>query len=289
MSLSQKIKELFLSKENALSKKRTLKVGNLFIALIVFLFLFFIGGVFLQNPSIVKNNNFTNDINATISSPQISNSSNNYEEDKLPYDDIQTTATSPLKKKKKKVISQLINLKKKQNFIGAKVLVELQGNLKLSSQSEVPVRVKVIENLSGSFNLLENSILIGRGRIDTHTQRLQINFQQLINNSGEVKPIQASAFMPDGSFGIKGGYNSGELKKYGSRVAGNFIGGLSQGLKTKTQNKAGHFLELSSLKNALLSGLSLSALDYARSKASKHQNPTATMTILNETRFFVHF
>ena len=50
---------------------------------------------------------------------------------------------------------------------------------------------------------------------------------------GKKFSIQGKAFMEDGTFGIKGKFKSGELKKYGARFGSNFVGGVSQGLKEK--------------------------------------------------------
>ena len=284
------LSSIFLSSKNSFSKKRSLKSKNVLIAFCSVLIVFVILGSVLEpkKGANKKSPFFSEKLNS-----QVVKARSDYE-DTEEYDDLETPTIKSAKKIKKN-ISQLLVTTNKNNFTGAKVLVELIGKIKSSVGLSIPVEVRVLSNISDNTlatsrpQLEEGSRLLGTAKLNPSLERLEIAFHSFVNPFGKQKLIKAQAFMPDDSFGIRGNYSSGELKKYGSRMAGNFIGGLSQGLKQRSLTKAGAVLEIGNLKNAVLNGVSLSALDYVREKSRKHERSQASIQVEGGARFFVRF
>ncbi len=284
------LNSIFLSSKNSFSKKRSLKSKNVLIAFCSVLIVFVILGSVLEpkKGANKKSPFFSEKLNS-----QVVKTSSDYE-DTEEYDDLETPTIKSAKKIKKN-ISQLLVTTNKNNFTGAKVLVELIGKIKSSVGLSIPVEVRVLSNISDNTlatsrpQLEEGSRLLGTAKLNPRLERLEIAFHSFVNPFGKQKLIKAQAFMPDDSFGVRGNYSSGELKKYGSRMAGNFIGGLSQGLKQRSLTKTGAVLEIGNLKNAVLNGVSLSALDYVREKSRKHERSQAFIQVEQGARFFVRF
>ncbi len=275
--------DFFLSPKNHYSKKRQIRGKNIFILFISFLILI----LTLESIFESKEKNLQEEQSSYPLEVHGHNTRIHYKKvyKEPEYDDIKI---SPPQRETKR---QGFN---KDALIGSKQAVELLGKVILTSQKEAPLRAKVMasknlpKDYALDFHLKEGALLLGKAKVDKSSKRLHINFHTLLIDKKRVS-IQGVAFMPDGTFGVKGEYNSGELKKYSSRFGSNFIGGVSQGLKEKTITKSGDILELGGLKNAILNGLSLSFLDFAQDKARSNENPSAKIIIPDKTKFLVYF
>ncbi len=278
----KKIDKYFLTDKNQFSKKRTLKVKNLVIIITLFvLFIVILGSIFeKENISNIKRSDISY---LNIKENQLEVKNLTYK--KPEYDGIKIGSIKLDKTDKKSSFN-------KDMLIGTKVAAKILGKVIATSKDHTFVRAKVI-NYSNSneynydFKLKPESLLLGRGRVDTATKRLNIKFNTLVIDGKRVS-INANAFMEDGSFGVRGKYSSGELKKYGARFGSNFIGGVSEGLKKKSI-RGGIIHEVASLKNAILSGLSLSFLDYAQDKANENQMVNASIEVKDRSLIFVYF
>lgn len=288
------LSSVFLGSKNSFSQKRSLKSKNVLIAFCSVLIVFVVLGSVSETKkgAGAKSPFFSEKLNS-----QVVKEVSEYEDaeqETEEYDNLDTSDIRPIKKTKEDN-SQLLVATSKNNFTGAKVLVELIGRVKSSAGLSAPIEARVLSNILDNADMVnkpqleEGSKLLGVAKLNPNLERLEITFHSLIDHFGKQKPIKAQAFMPDGSFGIRGNYSSGELKKYGSRMAGNFLGGLSQGLKQRSFTKAGAILEIGNLKNAVLNGVSLSALDYAREKSRKHEVSKVSIELEHEARFFVRF
>ena len=276
--------DIFLSPKNQYSKKRQLKQKNILIFAISLIFFTLILGSFFEE----KEKSSKEKTPSYLSSLPSRNSQIHYKRTyKEPeYDDIEIKP-SPKQNNKAQGLSR-------EALIGSRSAVRLLGNLRAKSKDSIPIRAKVIAykdsspDYEGDFKLKEGSLLLGKGRLDPLTERLHITFHNLLVKGKKIS-IQAKAFMLDGTFGLKGKFSSGELKKYSSRFGSNFIGGVSQGLKEKSVTSSGTLLEIGSIKNAILNGLSLSFLDYAQDKSRRNESPQAKITLEDKTLFFVYF
>ncbi len=280
MFKKEKLESVFLTEKNRYSKKKNLKVKNIVVVLSLALLAILVLGIIFEKKEIRTREQPTNYFNnLPHKNPSLLSK---YKEPE--YDDIKIEdAPKPITK----------TSFSKDALIGSKQAVELLGKVISNSRGVVPIRVKTITHKNSKdyeldFRLKEGTLLLGKGRVDRLSKRLHITFHSLLIKGKRIS-IQAKAFMEDGTFGVKGEYNSGELKKYGSRFGSNFIGGVSQGLKEKTITKSGNVLELGGLKNAILNGLSLSFLDFAQDKARGNENPSAVIIIPDKTKFFVYF
>ena len=278
-----KIDQIFLDKQDPYTKKRRLNIKNISISIIVLLFLFLVLGEFMEKKEEKVQEKPLNYLSHLPK--KTSNLSGSYKEPE--YDDIIPSEIKETKANRRKGFS-------KEKLIGSKQAVQVLGKVIATSKNPVPLRAKIVRLKNPSkdyqldFKLKEGSLLLGKAQVDKISERLHITFYSLLIN-GKRYSIQATAFMPNGSYGIEGEFQSGEFKKYSSRFGANFIGGLSQGLKQKSVTSSGAILEVSGLGNAILNGISLSFLDYAKDKARGNENPENKITIPDKTHFFVYF
>lgn len=282
---NNKIKHLFVTPENQYTKKRQIKPKAIAIVIIVILTIFLILGSFFEETQKEPKRQTTTYLDK-LPTPQASAT--------LPYKEpeYEEIIASDIPKSSRAKVSRVKSFNR-EALIGSKQAVVLLGNIVANSKDFVPIRAKVITSNSPKdygldFHLKKGTLLLGRGQVDKTSERLHISFHSLLID-GKRHSIQAKAFMADGSFGLTGKYNSGELKKYGYRFGGNFIGGVSQGLKQKTVTQSGAVLEVANLGNALLNGLSLSFLDYAKDKSRKNEKTQAKVFLKDKFKFIAYF
>lgn len=134
----------------------------------------------------------------------------------------------------------------------------------ITGASDGPVRAELLEDIvvRGERLVTSGCLLMGSGT--STDERLFIRFDRLIKKDASVLPFQAQALdATDRIVGLKGNRLHSELTKLGAGIGLNFVGGLSQGLQ-ETENKGGVAVKSSSLKNALLNGAAIAALDQSR-------------------------
>lgn len=210
-----KIENLFLSHKNQYSKKRNLKTKNIFIAIGVILFAILALGIFFEEKEIQveeQNHSYLENLPKKVSHLV-------YQEPE--YDDLKEEEGREKTKESNSSFNRGL-------LIGSKENAQILGRVIATSKGSVPIRAKIINYSKENrihkmdFKLKEDSLLLGKGRIDRLSQRLHITFHTLIIDEKKIS-IQANAFMEDGTFGLKGEFNSGEMKKYGSRFGANFV------------------------------------------------------------------
>ncbi len=164
-------------------------------------------------------------------------------------------------------------------------------NTLLSSDSAQPVIAQINDAVFWKNNVFipEGTRAIGNASFDDTARRLQIRFHTLVYPGGDQHAISALALLADGSSGIPGDYHSGEFLKQTGRFAGNFVGGLADGLKDKQPAGAyGGTFEPGSLKNGILNGITLSALDQSKRIADEAQETKAYLEVSGGTVFVVY-
>jgi hypothetical protein len=162
-------------------------------------------------------------------------------------------------------------------------------NAVVSANSTSPV-VAVIQSEQASEAIPAGSRAIGNAKFDEQSKRISIGFHTIVYPDGEQHAVQAIAMMPDGSAGLEGDYSSGEGKRQVGRFFGYFIGGLAEGLKTKSQGSAfSSPFEPGSLRNGVLNGVSQSAEDQAHQYSDSMGNSQASMSLPAGLDFVFYF
>ncbi len=175
--------------------------------------------------------------------------------------------------------------------IGFSIPAKLVNSV-LSSNANSPVIAEILEDVvwKNSVAIPAGTRAIGQASLNDDTQRLQSHFQTFVFPEGDQHSVSALALMSDGSSGIEGDYNSRMLEKQGGRFLGNFVGGLADGMKDRS-NTGGQFgivLEPGSLKNGLLGGLATSSFDAAKVYADSTQNLKAHLNVPAGTIFLLY-
>ncbi len=171
---------------------------------------------------------------------------------------------------------------------GSTVHVRLSGNAK-SLDTKTPVIAYTTENTFNENDLIipKNTKLLGKAYLNKSSGRLCIDFDTLLlNGSNEIK-IDAFSMMNDGSSCLKGIYKSGKAKKHSKKFLGNFISGLANGLKDRSNNHHGESYTDVSVKNGALNGASESFSDWANSELD--ENISASVLIPSGTEFKLYF
>ncbi len=165
-------------------------------------------------------------------------------------------------------------------------------NTLLSSDAAQPVIAQINEAVywKNSIFIPEGTRAIGGATFDEAARRLQIRFQTLVYPGGDQHSVSALALLPDGSSGIPGNYHSGALLKRTGSFVGTFIGGLADGMKEKQQANGpmGGSFEPGSLKNGLLNGLSMSALDQSKQMADEAQEIKGYLEVPGGATFLMY-
>ncbi len=275
MSFREKIEDLFLSERNSFTKKRLLKTKNILIFTFFILFLVLMFGDSIERKKKQEKEN-TENFKVKITRPLLEYKT--YE-----YDDIGVYKETV--KAKKRIVSQIIA--HKSDSLGLKVMVELVDKVEAISYNSIPIIAKALEGVLSFIE--EGDLFLGEGFLDSESERLKINFHTHILNSGERKSISAQALSSNGTLGLKGEFNSQFIKKYGSRMTANFVGGMAKGLQKKEVTDQGFIFSSNGFQSAFLNGLSLVALDYARNKSKKNERIKAKMTLKKGIQFLIYF
>lgn len=175
--------------------------------------------------------------------------------------------------------------------IGTLVRVRLVGNVESADQKSPVIAVVTESSLSpgGSEVIPRGARLIGQGQIDSERERLQVAFSTLVFPEGEQYSFSGLAAMPDGSSGVEGDFSSGKFKRYASQFAGNFIGGMAEGLKDReSAGQMGIPFEPGSLKNGALNGVAQSSLDFAKSSSEEMGKAKPSMRLSEGQEFVVY-
>jgi hypothetical protein len=175
--------------------------------------------------------------------------------------------------------------------MGSTITARLINTL-LSSDSAQPVIAEVVEDA-----VWRNSVLIptgaravGTASFDDAAKRLQLRFTTFIYPDGSQHPVQAMALLENGSSGIPGDYHSGATQKEVGRFLGNFVGGLTDGMKERqVGGQGGMAFEPGSLKNGILNGITVSGLDQAKSFSEGMQNVRPYLEVAGGTAFLLYF
>ncbi len=165
-------------------------------------------------------------------------------------------------------------------------------NTLLSSDAAQPVIAQVNESVfwKNSVFIPEGTRAIGNATFDDTARRLQIRFHTLVYPGGDQHAVSALALLPDGSSGIPGDYHSGEFARQTGRFAGTFIGGLADGMKDKQAagGMVGGSFEPGSLKNGILNGISLSAIDQSKRLAEEAQETKGYLEVPGGSGFLMY-
>jgi hypothetical protein len=163
-------------------------------------------------------------------------------------------------------------------------------NAILSTDSASPVIAEVVEDVysHGVLSIPAKTRAIGSVRFDDSSRRLQLKFSTLVYPEGDQHPVQAIGMMPDGSAGLDGDYHSGEGSRKVGHFLSHFIGAMADGMKDRQASGAfGIPYEPGSLKNGILSGISLSAEDEAKSITENLSSAKPTMTLPSGQSFLL--
>lgn len=175
--------------------------------------------------------------------------------------------------------------------MGSTITARLLNSL-LSSDSAQPVIAEVSQD-----GVWKNSVLIplgakaiGTASFDSVANRLQVRFHTFVYPEGDQHPVSAVALLENGSSGIPGDFHSGATKKQVGQFLGNFVSGLADGMKDRqAAGQAGIPFEPGSLKNGVLNGVTISALDQAKSFSEGIQNIKPYLEVAGGTSFLIYF
>jgi hypothetical protein len=174
--------------------------------------------------------------------------------------------------------------------VGSVFSVELLNNVE-STDNDSPVRGVVVEDVLSPVEALvipKGSRVIGNGQLDPTRERLQVRFHTLVFPEGEQYAISALAAMMDGSSGLAGDFSSGTLKRHANQLIGTFVGGLAQGLKSRSAaGKLGLPLENGGVKNGIFNGVTQSAESYAKAEAEVMGKAGASIRVNAGSRFML--
>lgn len=174
--------------------------------------------------------------------------------------------------------------------MGSAIPVALIGNVESTDSNSPVTAIILVDALSPGQGVVipRGTKAIGHGQLDVSRKRLQVRFSTLVFPDGEQFSVSALAAMPDGSSGITGRFSSGAFGRQVSQFVGTFIGGLAQGMKDRAPT-GGIPMEPGSLKNGVLNGLADSSMSYAKSSAeSAGQNSTASIKVDSGTQFVLY-
>lgn len=288
------IADFFLNEEHPYSKVRTLKmlhVGVLFGAIVIFVLI--LGTVFddrakktAEEVQAAKEAKRINPSQAAGASPPPSTGGG--------FLSLRSSYTAHSASRERSA-TQII--KRGENVadvlpIGTMIHAELIGRVE-SVDSNSPVTAVLLEDALSPVQALvipKGTKVIGSGQLDAGRERLQVRFHTLVFPEGEQYGISGLASMPDGSSGLVGDFSSGAFKKNVSQFVGSFVGGLAEGMKDRTAvGQIGIPFEPGSLKNGVLSGVSNSSMNYAKTQSEQMGQGGASIKVPGGTRFNLYF
>lgn len=152
-----------------------------------------------------------------------------------------------------------------------------------------PIKARLLEDVTVMGNVVfENeSVLIGIA--ESQDNRLNIRFYHLKNPKDEVFEIRSIALdSQDQTLGLAASQFGNESIKLGASIGLNFVSGLSEGLKEKT-NLNGTVTDTNSSRNAFLNGTEKASLEYSRDLMNEVKNKKRHLFVEKGTEILVFF
>ena len=173
---------------------------------------------------------------------------------------------------------------------GSKINVVLDGDLN-SELQQSPVTAQLIEGFSfqGRNLLPAGTKALGHVNQAAESERIGIQFDQLVLPNGHQIGAQGYALMVDGSPGIVGEYHSGRFGKIAGAVGLSFLSGASAALQTTQANAFGYDQPENSTRNAILNGMARTTLDQGKNLAESAQNSKGYVTLSSGASFQLYF
>lgn len=175
--------------------------------------------------------------------------------------------------------------------MGSTIVARLMNTL-LSSDSSQPVIAEITEDAVWRNSVLipAGSKAIGSAGFDSASERLQIRFNTFVYPQGDQHSVSALALLQNGSSGLPGDFHSGKTEKGIGRFLGNFVGGLADGMKDRQAGgQMGIAFEPGSIKNGILNGITVSAIDQAKSFTDDMQHVQPYLEVPGGTQFLLYF
>jgi hypothetical protein len=157
----------------------------------------------------------------------------------------------------------------------------------VSGASNGPVRADVIEPLvvDGEERVAVGTRIVGMGQ--STEERLFIRLSQLVTADGSIQELQGQALdFSDQTVGLKGTLIGNYALKLAAGAALNFAGGMSEGLQ-ESEVKDGVAVKRPTMKNALLNGAAMAALDQSKETMSSLKSETPIIEVPAGTEFYV--
>lgn len=175
--------------------------------------------------------------------------------------------------------------------IGSRIQVALIGQAE-SADSSNPLEALILEDTLSPAQVLvipKGTHVIGSGQLDPSRERLVARFHTAAFPDGQQFGISGLAAMPDGSSGLAGDFSSGAFKRNSSQFIGTFIGGLAEGLKSRTAvGQIGIPFEQGGLKNGVLNGVVQSTQSYTKSQTEKMGQASASLKVPAGLQFVLY-
>lgn len=164
------------------------------------------------------------------------------------------------------------------------------ANAVVSSDGNSPVIAVLTEDaqFAGAVVIPSGTKIYGRAVLDESSKRLQIRFHTVVFEDGSQSGISAIALQADGSSGLSGNYDSGNMKQQVGRFGGNFVSGLAAGMKERQNGGFSGPLEPGSLRNGLLNGLSEATSDQAKVFSQEMQKTRPFIQVPMGTGFVLY-
>ncbi|MEQ1664559.1 MAG: TrbI/VirB10 family protein [Bdellovibrionales bacterium] len=172
---------------------------------------------------------------------------------------------------------------------GSRVMVVLDGNLN-SELTQSPV-VSILKNgfsFQGRTLLPAGSKILGRVGPGQDSDRISVNFDQVVFPNGHQMAITGVAMMPDGSPGVVGEFHSGRGYKIAGALGSSFLAGAAAALQTNQVNMLGLEAPKGSTRNAILNGVAQSALEQGRRFGEEAQNQQGYVIVPTGTSFQIY-
>ena len=175
--------------------------------------------------------------------------------------------------------------------LGTVFSAKLSQNV-LTAKNPSPVTAVITKEEVSEFGgavVPEGTKLIGTATLDDEAERLQIQVSTLLYPDGTKYTVQGVALMPDGSYGLAGNYDGGNLSHDAGTVFGSLASGFAEGMKTRTTGPFGTVTETGSLRNGLLNGISDVARDHANQVTSGLSQRKSKISVPASTPFLLYF
>ncbi len=190
--------------------------------------------------------------------------------------------------KKKRVSIPRLKLLKRKNALSIP-LGTMASAVLITGGTNGPVKVKLTESLimNGEEYLPEGAILLGQGA--STDERLILKFTKTVFRDGTSKDISATAYdYKDQSLGLRGSRINRAAKKFAANAGLKFLAGVSQGLQDRDV-QGGVSTPKPSVKNALLNGTGLAALEQSNEMMESMKDKQTIIEVPRGTKLLVSF